>query len=114
VKVWLAIARLDGCPFRLPTGSTGVSLRACGELAFALLYAEGIGAPNPGSAVRPWVDAELRVRARWDSPRWFAGVDVGPLMPLTRPTFVFLQPRIVVYEVPAVGVVGSLGAGTHF
>jgi hypothetical protein len=128
VRVSLAIARFDACPLRVTFGATGLSLRPCGALAGALLYAEGVGAPTPQRAFRPWVDAELWLRTRWDGtspapagawskperPRWFFAFDVGLVVPVTRPTFVFLLPRVVVHEVPPAGAMAALGAGSRF
>jgi hypothetical protein len=114
VAVWFATVRFDACPARALLGGTGVTLRACAATALGLLDARGVGAPNPETAVRPWVDAELGLRARWEARRWFVGIDGGPIVPVTRPKFVFLQPYHFVYEVPQVGVLASLFAGVRF
>jgi hypothetical protein len=114
VAVWFATMRLDACPARVRLGGTGLTLRACGATAFGLLEARGVGAPNPETAVRGWVDAELRLRARWEGHRWFVGFDGGAVAPITRPKFVFLKPYQFVYEASQVGVLTALFAGVRF
>jgi hypothetical protein len=111
--VSLVTVRLDACPLRVPLGAA-LSLRACGAVGLALLVARGVGAPTAETAVRPWVDAEGWLRVRWEDRRWFVGLDGGPLVPITRPTFVFLNPHTVVYEVRAAGVLTALSAGMRF
>jgi hypothetical protein len=114
VAVWLATVRLDACPARALLGGTGVTLRACGAAAFGLLDARGVGAPSPETALRGWVDAELGLRARWEARGWFLGMEGGPVVPIVRPKFVFLQPYHFVYEVPLVGALTALFAGVRF
>jgi hypothetical protein len=114
VAVRFATIRLDACPARVLLGGTGVTVRACGATAFGLLEARGVGAPNPETATRGWVDAELGVRVRWEARRWFVGLDGGAAAPITRPKFVFLKPYQFVYEVPPIGALTALIAGVRF
>jgi hypothetical protein len=114
VAVRFATVRLDACPARALLGATGVTLRACGAAALGVLDARGVGAPKPEDALRGWVDAEIELRARWDARRWFLGIDGGPVLPVTRPKFVFELPYQFVYEVPQVCVRTELFAGVRF
>jgi hypothetical protein len=113
VAVWFATLRLDVCPARAALGRTGVTVRACGAAAFGVVAARGVGAPNPDTAVRGWVDADLGLRARWEASRWFLGIEGGPVVPVTVPKFVFEQPYRFVYEAQ-VGVRTALFAGVRF
>jgi hypothetical protein len=114
VAVWFATARVDAGPARAVLGATGATLRGCGAAAVGVLDARGVGAPRPETALRGWVDAELELRARWDARPWFVGIDGGPVVPVTRPKFVFELPYHFVYEVSQVCVRTELFAGLRF
>jgi hypothetical protein len=111
VDVSFALVRLDACPAKIAIAVTGVALRACGGAALGLFRAVGVGVSTPETALRPWLDAEARLRTRWERSHWFVGFDVGPTFPITRPTFVFLQPRRVVYQTPAIGLAAAFTLG---
>jgi hypothetical protein len=67
---------------------------------------------HPGDATRLWSDVSLLARARKTvSGSFYAEASVGPSLSLTRPTYVFEDPYIVVHQVPLLGLYAGLSAG---
>jgi hypothetical protein len=105
-------ARADGCPLRLFFAS--LETRPCAVVELGVLHAQGLDVAVPGDATRPWASAGLTARARWTHGLLFAELEMGGLLPITRPTFVFETPRVVVQGVPAVLFTGETSVGVTF
>ncbi len=109
----LLSAQVDGCPVRL--GGDVLSLRPCAAVQVGDLLAAGIDVASPIHAADPWFALGLLARARW-AP-WRAGpfleVEGGVEVPITRPTFEFDAPVVVVHQ-PGTAPCASLGAGVPF
>ncbi len=112
-SIVLAALRADGCPARIRSGPG--SIRACLAVDTGLLRAEGGDVARPLPATRFWLDLAALARARWSLPgRFFVEVDGGLTLPVTRPTFVYYTPFVVVHEVPVLAATASVGAGLRF
>jgi hypothetical protein len=105
-------ARADGCPLRLALSS--LEFRPCAVLEVGVVHAEGLDVAVPGDATRPWASLGLTGRARWSHGILFAELELGGLMPITRPTFVFDTPREVVQQIPVVLFTGATAVGVTF
>ena len=110
---WLG-ARLDGCLRGWPSGSP-LHLGPCVFVDIAALSVRGTGAQRPGEATRFWAAGGFLAAARLDGPeRLFIDLHAGVLFPATRDDFVFLEPRILVHDVPGVGFTAGATIGYHF
>jgi len=112
-ELWLLGARFEGCPIRV--GGTAVALRPCvgGELGSVLAY--GNIPPNSGSGTALWASVELSLRLRVGlTDRAFLELSGGPVFPLNRPSYYFLQPKTSLYDVPAVSYRAAIGPGFSF
>lgn len=105
--------RAEGCPLRLPLGTT-LSLQPCAFLGAFAVRAEGTTAPIPASQVIFWADAGLSVRARAAFGPAFVELQGGAVVPITRPNYVLESPKIVVYATPAVSGLFTLAGGVRF
>jgi hypothetical protein len=105
-------ARADGCPLRLRLSS--LEFRPCAVFEVGAVHVEGTDIAVPGDATRPWASAGLTGRARWSHGLLFAELELGGLLPIIRPTFVFDAPRVVVQEVPVVLFTGATAVGVTF
>jgi hypothetical protein len=108
-----ALGRADACPLRWEIASWA-SLRPCAVASLGLVHAEGAAVRKPISDTRPWADVGARLRARADLRSFFFELEAGLLVPLTRPTFVFENPRVVVHETPPIGAFFAIGGGHRF
>jgi hypothetical protein len=110
---WIA-ARLALCPAPIQV-SPPFSLGACLDADLGGLRAEGRGVAHPRADMRPFAALGLSARAQVRPSRtWFVELGGGVWSPLTRNTFVFEEPRRVVYEMPRVGWSLAAGAGLRF
>ncbi len=110
---WLA-ARLELCPLRWPLGE-GWTLGPCALGELGVLGAEGRAVAHPDTATRLWAALGVGLHGRWQPRRWFfADFALDFQLPLSRYEFVFLEPRRLVYEVPAVVGGGRWGIGFNF
>jgi hypothetical protein len=90
-------------PFR------GVRLNPCLVAELGLVAGRSSGLPVTATERRFWAAVELPLRAELTlSPRMLFALSAGPVFPITRYRFLFLDPETTVYRVPVVGV--SLGA----
>ncbi|MBK8259193.1 MAG: hypothetical protein IPK82_41870 [Polyangiaceae bacterium] len=88
-------------PFAIEPG-TGV--------AAGILRGRGLSVALPRDQVRPWVDVSLGARARLDIwPSLALQASGGLLFPVTRATWFFEDPDVVVHETPEVGAFVALG-----
>ena len=110
----LVTAGLDLCPSAVQGG--GLSFRPCVGTSAGLLHARGISVSTPASADSLWLDVRGLGRVRWllAGGRGFVEFEGGALLPVTRPTFVFQTPRIVLHEVTSVAFHASIGVGVCF
>jgi hypothetical protein len=110
--------------FALATGEAGACLQRslgptwvvapCAQIDLGQARATGIEVARPGDAPRLWGDVSLLARARMNIPlasSFHAEASVGPSLSLTRPTYVFEEPYVVVHQVPLFGLFAGLSAG---
>jgi hypothetical protein len=111
----LIAARAEGCALALPL-SRGVRVRPCLGVDTGVLQARGVGAERPRSNEAFWLSVVLDLRLQLTvMNRFFVEVAGGPVIPVTRPTFVFERPLLVVHEVPWLAAhAGLAAAGTQF
>jgi hypothetical protein len=111
----LIAARLEGCALALAL-SRGVRVRPCLGVDTGLLQARGVGADLPRSNEAFWLSLVLDLRLQLTvTNRFFVEVAGGPVIPVTRPEFVFERPLVSVHEVPWLAAhAGLAAAGTQF
>ena len=77
--------------------------------------ATGLQVAHPGDASRLWGDVSALARGRLGLGGAFhADASLGPSLSLTRPTYVFENPYVVVHQVPLLGLYASVTAGATF
>jgi hypothetical protein len=103
----------EGCPVSLwPSRMIGVF--PCAGAAVGMVQGNGRGAPIPGAALTPWIDARALVRLKARFGNWSLPVAGGAMLPLLRPTFVFDKPRIEVTQVPIIAAFFTIGVERRF
>jgi hypothetical protein len=108
-----ATLHADACPLRIGD-DVGLSARTCVTSDVGLLHVRGVDVANPASANRFWLDVGVLLRARWSVTSYFVEASAGLFAPLTKDTYVFTTPRIVVHEIPSFAGIFSLGGGVRF
>ncbi len=112
----LYAARFEGCPLRIELGER-VRLHPCVGVQAGILHAQGVEVSRSASADLVWIDARALLRLRLQTGRsrgLFLEASAGVVAPISRTTFVFQDPRVVVYEAPWAAPLASLGAGIAF
>lgn len=111
-----AIGRIDGCPLRFVLGeiSSRFSLRTCASAEAGALRGQGVAVDVPGSATRFWLALGLDGRLRWTFSSLYLEGRAGLFAPLTRDSFVFENPRVVVHRPAPLGAAFGLGIGVVF
>jgi hypothetical protein len=112
--IWVAAGRVEACPVRL--GPPTLSARACVALDAGGVHAVAVDIAHPLPAERLWVDVTPLLRGRWapGTSGGFVDLDVGALVPVTRPTFFDTTPTEVVHAVPSVGLNAMAAVGWRF
>ncbi len=106
----LASAEVGACVHR--SFGIAVTLAPCLQVDIGQARTRGIDVASPADATRLWSDVSLLGRARMTLSRVFsAEASLGPSLSLTRPTYVFEDPTIVVHQVPLLGLYASVSAG---
>jgi hypothetical protein len=107
-----AVLRWAACPLRLSLGA-GVVVRPCAAGGAGVTVTRGREPPVGISetAVRPWVDAGLATSLRYESGTFFVAGSGGVTAAITRDTYVFEDPSVIVYRVPRAVFVVGVGAG---
>jgi hypothetical protein len=106
----LATGEADGCLHRA-LGRSWV-LAPCVQVDLGQARATGVQVAHPGEANRLWSDVSALARARVHLTREiYAEASAGPSLSLTRPTYVFEDPYVVVHHVPLVGFYAAVSAG---
>lgn len=110
----LGVAGLDVCPSAIQ--GSAFSFRPCVGATAGILHARGITVSTPSSADPFWLDLRGSGRLRWSPAggRVFVELEAGARVPVTRPTFVFRTPRIVVHEVASIAPEAGIGMGLRF
>lgn len=86
------------------------SIRPTAGAAIGLVRGRGFSIALPRDETRPWVDVSLGGRAELRLlPRFALELSGGLLVPLTRHTWVFDEPQVLVHETPPVGGFVTLG-----
>ena len=79
-----------------------------------MLRGRGVQVDVPGSATRPWLALGLDGRLRWTFSALFLEARGGAFVPLTRDSYVFEDPRVVVHRPAPLGAAFALGIGVVF
>jgi hypothetical protein len=110
---WIG-ARLDACPVGARLHAT-IRLLPCSAFTLGELQARGEGAPHPRMATRWASSLDVGGRLQW-RPAGAVLLEAGggASIPLLQRTFVFEQPRQVIYEMPWMGWSVAIGAGVAF
>ncbi len=104
--------RFELCPLRF--GNSSFVVRPCAGGELGAVEARGYIADNPKTVTKPWVSAEVTLRAQWFASRsLFAELGLGPVFPLVR-THYFFTPDRPLYSVPDVSARAALGLGLLF
>jgi hypothetical protein len=111
-----AIGRVDVCPLRLSLDDTSnrFAFRACGSIEAGVLRGQGVAVDVPSSATRAWLAFGLDGRLRWTFSSLYLEGRAGAFAPLTRDSFVFENPRVVVHRPAPFGAAFALGFGVLF
>jgi hypothetical protein len=112
--IWVAAGRVEACPVRL--GPPTLSARACVALDAGGVHAVAVDIAHPLPAERLWVDVTPLLRGRWapGTSGGFVDLDVGALIPVTRPAFFDTTPTVLVHAVPSVGLNAMAAVGWRF
>jgi hypothetical protein len=109
----LAAGRVDACPVRLP-GRGNLWVAPCAGLEVGVVRGEGEDVANAHSGTRLWVAADALTRLTWDVVGPLAAeLQAGVTVPFVLHEFRF-EPNVGIYQPPAVGAFGGIGAGVHF
>jgi hypothetical protein len=109
----LMTGRVDACPVRLP-GRGNLWVAPCVALEVGAVRGEGEDVANAHSGTRLWVAADALARLTWDVVGPLAAeLQAGVTVPFVRHEFTFV-PNVAIYQPPAAGAFGGIGAGVHF
>jgi hypothetical protein len=111
-RFWLVRPQL--CTSRAQLGG-GFNLGPCLAVELGTVVGAGYGLPFASSARRFWSTVELALRLdREIAGPWFANLDAGVAMPLTRYRFVFEGPETSIHSVAQITPIVALGIGARF
>jgi hypothetical protein len=111
-KFTLALLKGSACPLRWAVG-TWAHLRPCVTIDAGWTTAKADATPTVDgtSASSPWAALGPSLFAQVDRGRAFVSLGGGPLLALSRPTYVLAGPRSVVHDVPPVAWTAQLALG---
>jgi hypothetical protein len=105
----LATAEVGACLER--SLGAAFTVAPCLQLDVGQARTSGVDVASPADATRLWSDLSLLGRGRMSLSRTFSvEASVGPFLSLTRPTYVFEDPTIVVHQVPLLGFYAGVSA----
>lgn len=108
IRMSFMTGRAEVCPVRL--GALGLAWIPCASFDVGQIA----GDPGTGSRARLWLAPGLVARAAWKiAPFLDLELEGGLSFPLMRYRFLF-EPAPVVYQIPAVGGTGGIGAVIRF
>jgi hypothetical protein len=109
----VATSRVEACPVRLP-GRGHLWIAPCAGLELGVIQGQGEDVANAHGGTRLWVAADALTRLTWDVVGPLAAeLQAGVTVPFVRHEFTF-SPDVGIYQPPAVGAFGGIGAGVHF
>jgi hypothetical protein len=107
----LLAARIELCPHALAL-SRKLSMSACLLGDVGALRARGEAAPEPGAATRPWATLGLGLGLAYAiTGGIYLRLSAAEAANLTRDDFVFLDPHVLVHDVPVASSSLFLGVG---
>ena len=105
--------RLAAAPFAIALGRN-MQVSAFGTLEVGALGVTGSGVTHVDTRTRAWFAVGAGARGRWTlGDSFFAGLDVGAVVPLVRDDFVIVNGGSA-YRVPAVGAETAISLGVTF
>jgi hypothetical protein len=113
-EFYLLAARADACPLALPL-TEALDFRPCVAIDAGLFHARGVSVAQPTEQSRLWLAMGLDLQFTlgiWDD--LFLQASGGPIVPFTRPVFVFENPELLIHEVPWLAAQAGLAIGTRF
>lgn len=106
------VARWRACPVRFGLGSR-LTARGCAGIDTGAVHGEGTDIASPHTATRPWFAMAGEAGLLLGNDRFFGGVDLGLLVPVTRYQYYFDHPRIELHTTSAVGAIATVEAGVR-
>ena len=85
-------------------GAGPFSIRPAADIGAGIVRGRGLAIANPRDQMRPWVDATVGARAQLVLlPRVAVELSGGILVPITRVTWIFEDPSVIVHDTPPFG-----------
>jgi hypothetical protein len=111
------VARFDACPLRAiaarPWSPSPIEAWACARVDAGVVGATALDVAEATDMQRAWVAVGALAHVRWVVSRFFVDLEGGITFPLLRERF-YVQPSILVYQVPTVTGAGGFALGAYF